>query len=183
MSVTLPGTIGRRPTSSRWKLTSSDPTGTGCSIDAGESRRPAASAIHTPPRCSPTSTTPSVPWLRSTISWAMRVSARRTSSALKTSRRPGAMCQAWLLPSTYRPHGTDFTFDANGSFDLNRSFLAALALRPPSFARFARSLLSVELSERPPAAPNCCAPPGSRVGARPARARRASRQIASRPHH
>ena len=31
MSVTLPGTIGRSPTSSRWKLTSSDPTGTGCS--------------------------------------------------------------------------------------------------------------------------------------------------------
>ena len=48
--------------------------------------RPSASArrsaSQTPPRSAgPTSTTPSRPWLRSTISWAMRVMARRTSSA------------------------------------------------------------------------------------------------------
>ena len=52
-------------------------------VGARRSRASAAtrrSASGTPPVWSPTTTRSSVPWLRSTISWAMRTSARRTSS-------------------------------------------------------------------------------------------------------
>ena len=50
------------------------------------------SASQTPPVWRPTSTTPSTPRLRSTISWAMRVAARWTSAAVMTWLR------AWKTP-------------------------------------------------------------------------------------
>ena len=81
----------------------------------------------TPPVCSPTSTTPSRPWLRSTISWAIRQMARRTSSASITwdratktppyggverrsrSAKPDPSCPC-------EPHGTRFTVRRRGPY-------------------------------------------------------------------
>ena len=91
MSVTAEGRTGRRPMSSRWKATSSEPSG-GRAPSIFSSASASASAKVTPPVCSPISTTWSGPWLRSRISCAIRHTARRTSSASSTWVR------AWKTP-------------------------------------------------------------------------------------
>ena len=82
-----PGTTGRRPMSSRWRLTSSTPTAGVAAPSMPAITSVSRSASQVPPRARPSRTTPSPPRFRSTISWAIRVTARRTSSAFRTSLR------------------------------------------------------------------------------------------------
>jgi len=99
MRLIAPGTTGRKPMSSRCMLTSMYPTGTRAAGSIASIAAPMASASHAPPRCNPTSTSWEPPRWRSRISWAMRVTARLTSSADITM----------LLTSIswpFEPHGT-----------------------------------------------------------------------------
>src|SRR5215217_3287338 len=119
MSLRPAGTTGRSPMSSRYNEASMDPTGTARSMRSISAAR--RSASHTPPVRTPSSTTPSRPRLRSRISWAMRVVARLTSSAVRTrfgSDAPSAAsCGARSATSTppSGPHGTRFTVVGEGS--------------------------------------------------------------------
>ena len=82
---------GRSRRSSRYIVTSREPTG---HVDALDRRRSAAAsrrASGTPRVGMPSSTRSSAPLVRSRISWAIRVRARVTSAASRTSRSGGSV--------------------------------------------------------------------------------------------
>ena len=115
MSVTLPGTMGAGRRRRGGSSTSSVPTGTGCvGVDAGEHLGERLGQPHAATLEADEHEARRAPWLRSTISWAMRVIARRTSSALRTCVRIMALARHGV-PFTYGPHRTHFTFGRNGS--------------------------------------------------------------------
>ena len=111
ISLRPAGTTGRIPMSSRYSEASIVPTGTARSMRAISAPRRWAS--HTPPVCRPSSTRPSRPPLRSRISCAMRVVARRTSSGPSTRLALVVVSFTWCPPSG--PHGTRFTVVGEGS--------------------------------------------------------------------
>ena len=75
MSVTASGITGRMPMSSRWRATSSVPDRHVGALDLRAGPRPAARASGDAAGLqADDASRRSRPWLRSTISWAMRVS-------------------------------------------------------------------------------------------------------------
>ena len=100
--------------SSRYIVTSSEPTGTSTPSTAAILRGDAAAASGTPRVGMPSRTRSSAPLLRSRISWAMRVRAREMSRASRTVRRVGRVvgglaagwAQARAAGPPSPPHGT-----------------------------------------------------------------------------